>query len=257
MSVLAIFCITSNTPAADQALDAKKMSAPFSKELGQKGPAVDVKATKIQMYDLGITGTIKTTEQGKWEYSVSIWNKHKSEGIPMNTIEIVVVRKHPGGETLLGTYPVTTELKKYGVEGSNFVIKNELPFCCSTPEHEARIRLRGTSRILGQTIMHTGSCRTLRLSDIKIVNNGTGYTVNMENYGNRYIPAIIKASISRNGKLTEVGQQELVIPPGNSAYMGHTSKIDTNQPVFLKVYARTTCSTDTPEQCLISQGSGK
>lgn len=252
---LLMLSMTSNSLAADATINPNipKQGKSLSKP---KATTVDENKLKQEIYSVTVQAHISTDQKGKRGYYAKVHSQSKTATIPPNTLELVVVRKYDGGETLLGTYPVTTALTPPPTQGNSFMIQNDLPFCCSAREHEVRVRVKGSNTILAKTSMHTGSSRILTISNHKISNNGTTYSVKFHQRTSEHKEAVVKMTVMRNGKQVELGQNTIVIPPRDSAFSLVCGKVKENETPTVTAYEKTTCANDTPEQCYMGESHG-
>ena len=248
--------MVSNACAADPVFNPKSLHT----KLKVKRPVVSAQADKLQAYQIELRGYLKPNLQGQWEYYADVLNQSKRMKIAPNTFELVFLRMHPGGETLLDTRAVSGELDIEGSGRSRYQIKNAFPYCCSTPSYEMRLRERGTNRIIAKTSIPQHTLRMVRITELKLVDDGATITARVKappvhTQSASTFAAVIKVTGKISGK-TVVQTFDWVIPPGETLLVRPIRKLDRGAAVpSVVVYAKTTCAGDADDQCWIAQAS--
>ena len=251
LMALMVLGIVSSAFAADPAGKIKATQTIIPK----KELAVDAKKFKPANYDLDVKGTINGTALGQWGYSLYIFNQSRTAPIAPNTLEVVVVRKlrDGAGETVLNTHPLPALSPR-----TNYKISDiQFPVCWRYEGLEARVREKGANVIgakgpvrwtIGPNI-HT----VYEFSEKSISNNGTYYRVKIKQVNSHFIAATTELTVTRGGKNVVLAKKDVILRPGTTYLEGPTAKINENERATLKVYAKTGCPTDLPENLRMAQ----
>lgn len=187
--------------------------------------------------------TVFTSVEGNWMYKIVLLNRDTTD-IPANTLEVVVLRKHSDGYTLMDTQPVTKVLPASG--SGAVVMIGEFSRCCTHYEMEARIRLKGTTNnILDTKTILQSSWKTVHfdLQSLQIQYDQKKYVVNIHSVETQKL--LMKAYARKTSSLSATPRllttKQLIAPGGTREYSGSCQGLQSGETLIIKLFRQTTC----------------